>query len=99
MAKKKAEEPQEQAVPIESSADDVQVTAQAPKGPIPGTVRIINRESNPRDITLHNGVNIRLAPFSRVGDGHISEPIPKKLLPDAIKKMVRRGWVQMREEV
>ncbi|MGC8602137.1 MAG: hypothetical protein ACP5VS_00445 [Desulfomonilaceae bacterium] len=55
-------------------------------GPIPGTARIINLLSVERDITLSDGDNVSLAPFSRTGSDHISNFIPKKLIPDWVKK-------------
>lgn len=50
-----------------------------------GIVKIINLEPTPRDITLLDGRDIRLQPFSFSGTEHISDPIPKKLIPDGLK--------------
>lgn len=55
-------------------------------GPIPGTARIINLAPVERDFTLSDGDNVSLAPFSRTGSDHISNFIPKKLIPDWVKK-------------
>jgi hypothetical protein len=55
-------------------------------GPIPGTARIINLLPVERDFTLSDGDVVSLAPFSRTGSEHISNFIPKKLIPDWIKK-------------
>lgn len=65
--------------------------------PVAGTVRLHNLETSARDITLTDGTNVRLAPFSRTGLAHISAPIPKKLIPEAIKKLVTRRWVKIEE--
>jgi hypothetical protein len=55
-------------------------------GPVPGTARIINLLPVERDFTLSDGDNVSLAPFSRTGSDHISIFIPKKLIPDWVKK-------------
>jgi len=55
-------------------------------GAIPGTARIINLLPVERDIPLSDGDSIHLAPFSRTGSDHISNFIPKKLIPDWVKK-------------
>lgn len=68
-------------------------------GPIPGTVRIWNLRPEPWEITLCDATHIRLAPFSKAGERHISKPIPKKNLPDAVAQMVKRREVKLVEEV
>ena len=55
-------------------------------GPIPGTARIINLLPVERDIPLSDGDSIHLSPFNRTGSDHISNFIPKKLIPDWVKK-------------
>lgn len=55
-------------------------------GPVPGTARIINLLPVERDFTLSDGDGVSLAPFSRTGSDHISNFIPKKLIPDWVKK-------------
>ncbi len=55
-------------------------------GPIPGTARIINLLPVERHFTLSDGDNVSLAPFSRTGSDHISNFIPKKIIPDRVKK-------------
>ncbi len=64
---------------------------------IPGTVILVNREPGAKDITLADGTNVRLAPFSRSGTGHRSKPIPKKLLPPPVRKMRDRGEIDIEE--
>lgn len=68
-----------------------------PAGPVAGYVRIINMEPCPKDVTLHDGTNVRLGPFSKANTAHISEPILKKLIPDAVKKLAVRRWVKLEE--
>lgn len=92
MAKSKA-----QATPAPEVVE-VQPTPVDP-GPIPGTVRLHNLTREHRDLPLHNGKGIRLEPHSRTGTGHISDPIPKKNLPDAVWKMKARGELKIVEEV
>lgn len=58
----------------------------SPSGPIPGTARIINFLPVERDIPLSDGNSISLAPFSRTGSDHISDFIPKNLIPEWVKK-------------
>ena len=55
-------------------------------GPVPGTARIINLLPVERDFTLSDGNVVSLAPFSRQGSDHISNFIPKKLIPDWVKR-------------
>ena len=55
-------------------------------GPIPGTARLINLLPVERDITFSDGTGVSLAPFSRSGSDHISNFIPKKIIPDWVKK-------------
>jgi hypothetical protein len=76
------------------------VEAQTDPGPIPGTVRIINMRPEPRDITLITGRTLLLGPFSREGNRHISEPVPKKNLHrSSIDKMIARKEIKLKEEV
>jgi hypothetical protein len=62
-----------------------------------GLVRIVNLEASYKDITLLDGSNIRLAPYSRGGGPNVSEPVLKKLLPPALKSMVTRRWIKIEE--
>lgn len=66
-------------------------------GPVPGTVVLVNLDPSEKDIALYNGVNVHLAPFKRGGAGHISSPIPRKLIPEAVRKMERRGWIKIKQ--
>lgn len=66
---------------------------------VSGTVVIVNLEHSARDITLTDGTSIRLAPFSRVGGAHKSEPIPKNKIPDGVKKMATRRWIKFEDVV
>lgn len=99
MPKKKAEKQITEDVAVETALSGPGPHTAVPEGVVPGTVRIVNMEPSPKDILLHNGVNVRLAPFSRVGAAHISPPIPKRQIPEAVKKMKTRGWVKLIEEV
>lgn len=63
-----------------------------------GQVRLKNMRPEPRDITLTDGTNLRLGARSRANDNHISAPISKRLLPDAVMAMVRRKELKMIEE-
>ncbi len=75
------------------------------QGPI--MVRLINtaNKPEPRDITLRDGTNVRLAAYHPQRKDHISEPILKKLIPlhdrdgkpSAVGKMIKRGEIKMEE--
>lgn len=94
MAKSKVQE-----IPAPVEAVDTEITPSPVPGPIPGTVRLHNLVQEHRDIPLYNGKSIRLEPHSRGGTGHISEAVAKKLLPDAVWKMKKRGEMKIVEEV
>ena len=68
-----------------------------PEAPIPGTVRLINRDYHPRDLTLTDGSNVRLGPWGPFGGSNESGWIPKKLVPPAVLRMVQRGLLRMEE--
>jgi len=96
MSKKRDLEPQEE------GAFTAPVIEEAPaitEGPIPGTVRLMNMNSQAKDITLYDGTNVKLHPFNRTGSAHISRPIPKKLLPEVVRKMAQRRELAILEEV
>lgn len=70
-------------------------------------VRLVNTavKPEPRDITLRDGTNLRLAAYHPQQTGHISPPILKKLVPlqtkdgkaSAVAKMIKRGEIVMEE--
>jgi hypothetical protein len=68
-----------------------------PAGPPPGTVRLVNLTSSERDVTLTDGRNLHMTPWSRTGTGHKSSPVLRKLLPPVVRKMVARGEIRIEE--
>lgn len=66
-------------------------------GMIPGTVRIHNLTRGAIDITLTDATNVRLGPWTRNGTGNVSAPIPKKLLPPAVRQMAAGGLIRIEE--
>jgi hypothetical protein len=87
--------------------EDTQPQTAAPPAPGPRMVRLINTATKPepRDITLRDGTNIRLEAYHPQLKTHVSEPIPKRLIPlrtkdgkaSAVGKMIRRGEIIMEE--
>jgi hypothetical protein len=76
------------------SSDDIKVVEPSF---IPGYVRLVNLTSSERDIPLRGGKGPHLLPFSRAWEAHISEPILKKDLTDAIRKMKALGQIDIVE--
>lgn len=64
---------------------------------IPGYVRLVNLTSSERDIPLRGGDGPHLLPFSRNWEAHISQPILKKDLTDAVKRMKALGQIDIVE--
>jgi hypothetical protein len=64
---------------------------------VQGYVRLVNRTPSERDITLRNGKGPHLLPFSRTSTGHISEPILKAELTQAVRDMAVRKEINIVE--
>jgi hypothetical protein len=74
--------------PVQAPAPTVApVQTPTPNGGVPGTVRIHNRLPYPIDITLSDGTNVRLGVKAVGKVRHISEPIPKKLIPQVTRNL------------
>lgn len=84
----------------EPAVVDIPQQTPSPAGPIPGTVRLLNLRRDIKDITLLDGTNLRLRPHSK-DNPRWSEPVYKKLLPEAARKMAspNRREILIREEV
>lgn len=77
---------------VEAVLQDI-ATPPIPTGPIPGTVRIHNLKKDDLQVILVGSIHFRLKGFKPGETGHISEPIPKNLIPEAYKKLARQGKV------
>lgn len=64
---------------------------------IPGRVRIINLTRGEIDAVFTGGHSQHLAPFSRKWDAHISEPVFRKELTPALRKMAQNGIIEIQE--
>jgi len=76
------------------SSDTIDVAAPTV---IPGFVRIVNLTPSELDPPLRGGHSVHLLPFSRQGNSHISEPIPKKYITDHLKSLKNSGLIDIRE--
>lgn len=70
------------------------VASKAPEGVTPGTIFIENKLGVEIDITLTDGTNIHMAPWSRGSDSlNRSRAFPKKLLPAYAKRLASKGEI------
>ena len=57
----------------------------------PGLVTVVNLSRNEFDVTLRDGTNLRVGPWSRDGKQNVSKPVFRKLLPPYVFRLEKEG--------
>jgi|GEM_PF-3528968 hypothetical protein len=81
--------------PVEDTPSPEPIAEAPPRGPVPGEVYVLNKTSAPLDITLVDGRNLRVGPYTRGGGHNKSDIIPKKLLPPYVKRLEAQGSIRI----